>query len=58
MDEGNWRKAKASFANGGCVEVANTPGEVLVRDTRDREGPVLHLTPGQWRDLLGWVRRT
>lgn len=44
----NWRKSRRSFANGNCVETANTAGAVLVRDTADRTGPVLTFTPRQW----------
>lgn len=49
----NWRKA--SYSNGGenaCVEVANTPGAVLVRDTKQsaRTGrTTLAVTPEAWR---------
>jgi Domain of unknown function (DUF397) len=47
--ESNWRKSSYSGSNGGeCVEVA-TAGAVLVRDTADRNGPVLTFTPDAWR---------
>ena len=43
-----WRKSSYS-ANGGtdCVEVGTLgeAGSVLVRDTRDRSGPVLRFAP-------------
>jgi hypothetical protein len=44
-----WRKSSYS-GNGGsdCVEVA-AADHVLVRDTRDRTGPVLRFTPQEWR---------
>ncbi len=39
--ESNWRKSSYSGDNGGeCVEVALAQA-VLVRDTTDRDGPVL-----------------
>jgi hypothetical protein len=47
----NWRKASYSSANGGaCVEVAARPaaGRVLVRDTEDRQGPVLAVSADAW----------
>ncbi|MBO0820064.1 MAG: DUF397 domain-containing protein [Nocardiopsaceae bacterium] len=50
----NWRKSSHS-SNGGmdCVEVANTPGKtVLVRDTTDRGGPSLTITPEAWLEFL------
>ncbi len=47
----NWRKASYSSANGGaCVEVAARPaaGRVLVRDTTDRQGPILAVSAEVW----------
>ncbi len=47
----NWRKASYSSANGGaCVEVAARPaaGRVLVRDTKDRQGPTLAVSAEAW----------
>jgi len=49
-----WIKSSKSFSNGNCVEVANLPdGEVGVRDSKDRSGPVLRFTPDEWRAFLG-----
>ncbi|SCG71806.1 DUF397 domain-containing protein [Micromonospora halophytica] len=45
-----WRKSTRSD-NGGatCVEVAtNLPGVVGVRDSKDRQGPVLTFAPEAW----------
>jgi hypothetical protein len=43
-----WRKSSYSGNNGGaCVEVAATD-HVLVRDTQDREGPVLAFGRQAW----------
>ncbi|HEV2256819.1 MAG TPA: DUF397 domain-containing protein [Streptosporangiaceae bacterium] len=53
-----WRKSSHSGGNGGsCVEVANTD-EVLVRDTQDRNGPVLRFTPDMWRRFADQVKRS
>jgi len=40
LSQAVWRKAKASYANGGCVEVAANLGDVIaVRDsTRPDDG--------------------
>ena len=53
--ESNWRKSSYSGANGGeCVEVA-TAGAVLVRDTADRNGPVLTFTADAWRAFTATI---
>ena len=49
--ESNWRKSSYSGDNGGeCVEVASAEA-VQVRDTADRDGPVLTFTADAWRAL-------
>ena len=54
--DSNWRKSSHSGSNGGeCVEVA-TAGTVLVRDTADRNGPVLTFTPDAWRAFTTTIR--
>jgi hypothetical protein len=47
----NWRKATHSHDQGACIEVASAPGLVLVRDTANRDGVTLTLTPAAWRQL-------
>lgn len=51
-----WHKSSRSGTNGQCVEVAATPGQVLVRDSKDREGPVLVFTPDEWQAFAASVR--
>ncbi|MGH3188950.1 MAG: DUF397 domain-containing protein [Streptosporangiaceae bacterium] len=47
METLNWRKSTHSSGNGGeCVEVADHARSVLVRDTKDRSGPLLQFTDG------------
>jgi hypothetical protein len=42
MDSLNWRKSARSSGNGeNCVELANAPGIVAVRDSKDPDGPKL-----------------
>ena len=52
LDDHRWRKSSCSD-NGGtdCVEVGARAeaDRVLVRDTKDRGGPVLRFTPAAWR---------
>ena len=53
-----WLKTSFSFSNGNCVEVASLPGgEIGVRDSQDRGGPVLRFTRGEWDAFLGGVQR-
>ncbi|KKJ98541.1 DUF397 domain-containing protein [Micromonospora sp. HK10] len=49
-----WRKSTRSSGQGGaCVEVAgNLPGVVVVRDSKDRCGPVLAFAPDAWRAFV------
>jgi cobalamin biosynthesis protein CobT len=54
--ESSWRKSSYSGDNGGeCIEVA-AAGDVLVRDTADRSGPVLTFTTSAWRTFTSAIR--
>ena len=47
-----WRKSSYSGGNGGgCIEVGMQPRarHVVVRDTKDRTGPVLAFTAPDWQ---------
>ena len=50
-----WRKSSASGAS-GCVEVAATADEILVRDSKNRSGAVLRFTSVEWLAFLAGVR--
>jgi hypothetical protein len=51
-----WHKSTRSGGQGQCVEVAtNLPGIVAVRDSKDRSGPSLVFTDGEWQAFLGGV---
>jgi hypothetical protein len=62
MDENSraqWRTASYSGSNGGaCIEVATRldGSGVLVRDTKDRQGPVLRFSPGAWKRFAERLR--
>lgn len=54
----NWRKSSFSGGgNGGCVEIADLPdGGWAVRDSKDRQGPVLRFLPHEVDAFLKGVR--
>jgi Domain of unknown function (DUF397) len=59
MNSIRWRTSSYSGGNGGeCVQVAAKPsaGRVLVRDSKDPGGPVLALTPTEWRRFTDHIK--
>jgi len=49
-----WFKSSYSGGDGNeCVEVATCPHAVLVRDSKDAQGPRLALSPAAWADFVG-----
>ncbi|MEU8814321.1 DUF397 domain-containing protein [Actinoplanes sp. NPDC048796] len=50
-----WKKSSRS-AQGNCVEV-NLGDEIKIRDTKDRAGAVLSVSPEAWTEFLDGVRR-
>ncbi|MEV6847082.1 DUF397 domain-containing protein [Actinoplanes sp. NPDC051411] len=51
-----WRKSTRSGAAGHCVEVADAPVSVLVRDSKDVSGPVLTFERSDWAGFIAGVR--
>jgi hypothetical protein len=53
-----WRKSTRSSGNqGNCVEVADNLAQVVgVRDSKDRQGPVLTFTPETWRAFVTFTK--
>ena len=50
-----WVKSTRSGSY-GCVEVAFVDGQVGVRDSKDREAPVLLFTANEWEAFIGGAR--
>jgi hypothetical protein len=54
---GEWHKSSFSSSNGGaCVETTSDHGEILVRDTTNREGFTLSVPTTAWKTFLGTLR--
>lgn len=52
-----WRKASRSNTSGGdWVEVAQRPGNIGVRDSKDPDGPTFALSPETFRALVRDVK--
>jgi len=52
-----WRTSSYTGGQGNCVEVAPTAGTVLVRDTKDREGPMLAVPAAAFHAFLAGIPR-
>lgn len=54
-----WRTSSYTGSGGGnCVEVGNRTQDrrVLIRDTKDRRGPVLAVNPESWRNFTAMIK--
>jgi hypothetical protein len=51
-----WKKSTRSNGGGNCVEVATPPRAVMVRDSKDQQGPVLHFAPAPWATFLKTIK--
>jgi hypothetical protein len=48
----NWRKATYTHNGGNCVEVADSSGTVMVRDTKNRDGGALAFGTAAWERFI------
>jgi len=53
----SWRTASYSVGNGACIQVASALGKVLLRDSKDPEGPVLSYSAAAFRSFLDATKR-
>jgi Domain of unknown function (DUF397) len=52
-----WRKATYSSGNGGnCIEVATADRSILVRDSKDPDGPRLPFGQETWQAFAAQVK--
>jgi hypothetical protein len=57
MSKHTWRKASRSGASGNdCVEVAADGDRMLVRDSKHRDGGVLHLDAAAFRAFVAQMK--
>ncbi|MFJ9691234.1 DUF397 domain-containing protein [Kitasatospora sp. NPDC101183] len=55
----SWIKSSYSTNEGGqCVEVADAPGIVHVRDSKDKSGPQLAFEPAAWEAFVKFAANT
>jgi hypothetical protein len=48
-----WRKSSYSHDHGNeCIEVAEMPGRMAIRDSKNPDGPVLLLSPAAFGDFV------
>lgn len=53
----DWKKSSYSGQEGNCVETSLLPdGGRAIRDSKDKDGPVLRVTSGEWKAFLGKVK--
>ncbi|GGX05241.1 DUF397 domain-containing protein [Streptomyces noursei] len=54
-----WTKSSYSSSSdiNDCVEVASTPATIHVRDSKNADGPHLHVAPAAWADFVAFTRR-
>ncbi|MFB8234953.1 DUF397 domain-containing protein [Kitasatospora purpeofusca] len=56
MTELAWFKSSHSTnEDAQCVEVAETPGVVHVRDSKDKSGPQLAFEPAAWKAFVDFA---
>jgi Domain of unknown function (DUF397) len=53
-----WRKSSHSGGgSGNCIEIAESPETVHVRDSKDKSGPTLAFGTGAWAAFIEFARQ-
>ncbi len=52
-----WRKADDSFSNGNCVELAMLEQNVGIRDSKNKMGPIITVSPNSLNTFLKSIRQ-
>ncbi|MFJ8083468.1 DUF397 domain-containing protein [Streptomyces sp. NPDC096205] len=57
MQDLKWFKSSYSSSSEGdsCVEVAEGPHTIHIRDSKQTHGPLLTLTPSAWSDFVTYA---
>jgi len=52
-----WFKSSYSDSSNGhdCLEVAACPDTIHIRDSKNPDGPQLHLQPAAWADFVAYA---
>jgi predicted secreted Zn-dependent protease len=50
-----WKKSRRCDSN-ACIEVAADSREVLLRDSKHLDGPILRATSGEWASFINGIR--
>jgi hypothetical protein len=52
LTKAHWHKSSRSSGNGACVEVADLPEAIAVRDSKDPDGPRLAFSRQSWTTFV------
>ena len=57
LTHAQWQKSSYSGGNGNCVEVADLPEAIAVRDSKDPVGAKLIFTRADWQKFVSVVAK-
>lgn len=46
-----------SCESGACVQVASDQNAILIRNSRQPEGPLLEYTPEEWHEFVSGIKK-